>query len=136
MRVNPITVVIIDECPTARDALVSILRAEPEVLVVGEARSGVEGLAAVATLRPDIVLMDARMPGMDGMEGIRRVKELLPATKVLCLLVHTRDISTVLAAGADAYIMKDVSRHQLCLKVKELGSTPVGPEASMGLGCC
>ena len=136
VRVNPITVVIIDDCPAARDALVSILRGEPEVLVVGEAQSATEGLAAAEMLRPDVVLMDFQMPGRGGAAAIRRVKELLPDTKVLCLLVHTRDISNALGAGAEAYLMKDAGRQELCRKIRELGSAPVRPSAQLGPRFC
>ena len=117
---EPIRILIVDDDPDARNALASILRPHPRVLVVGTAESGIEALQLAQELRPAVVLMDTQMPGMDGAEATRRIKEQLPEIKVLCLLVHIRDIPTALAAGADAYMMKDAGRLELCSKIRAL----------------
>ncbi|MCH7675506.1 response regulator transcription factor [candidate division KSB1 bacterium] len=117
---EPIRVLIVDDDSDARNALASILRPHPSVLVVGTAESGTEALQLAQELRPAVILMDAQMPGMDGAEATRRIKEQLPEIKVLCLLVHIRDIPTALAAGADAYMMKDAGRLELCSKIRAL----------------
>ena len=119
-RNEPIRVLIVDDDFDARKALAIILRSHPSVLVVGAAESGTEALQLAKELRPAVVLMDAQMPEMDGAEATRRIKEQLPEVKVLCLLVHIRDIPTALAAGADAYIMKDAGRLDLCGKIRAL----------------
>ena len=117
---EPIRVLIVDDDPVARNALASILRPHPRVSVVGTAESGIEALQLAQELRPAIVLMDTQMPGMDGAEATRRIKAQLPKIKVLGLLVHLGDIPTVLAAGADAYMMKDAGRLDLCSKIRAL----------------
>ena len=117
---EPIRVLIVDDDPDARNALASILRPHRRVLVVGAAESGTEALQLAKELRPTVVLMDAQMPGMNGAEATRHIKEQLPEIKVLCLLVHIRDIPTALAAGADAYLMKDAGRLALCRKISDL----------------
>ena len=119
---EPIRVLIVDDDSDARNALASILRPHPSVLVVGTAESGAEALQLAQELRPAVILMDAQMPGMDGAETTRRLKEQLPEIKVLCLLIHIGDIPTALAAGADAYMMKDAGRLDLCSKIRGLSS--------------
>ncbi len=113
-----IRVLIVDDCSAVRDGLQSILRAYPDIEVVGEAEDGVEGLAKAEQLQPGVVLMDAQMPEMDGVEATLRIKERFPNIKVLYLTVHTRYIEPALAAGADGYLMKDVGRVELVQAIK------------------
>ncbi len=65
-------VLIADDQELVRTGFAMILRAAPDIDVVGEAGDGDEAVQAVARLRPDVVLMDVRMPGMDGIEATRR----------------------------------------------------------------
>ena len=57
----------------------NLVRAIPELTVVGEAASGEEALDAAAELGPELVLMDIRMPGMSGFEASRALRERFPA---------------------------------------------------------
>ena len=115
-----IRVLIVDDSSAARHGLRSILRALPDMEVVGEASNGRDAIVTTGKLRPDVILMDAQMPEMDGVEATRRIKDLLPQVKVLFLAVHTEHIEVALAAGADAYLMKDSGRQELSRKIREL----------------
>src|SRR5215210_297301 len=79
-----IRVLVAEDSVTARELLVQILAAEPEIQVVGEARDGVEAVALTAKLRPDLVLMDIQMPRMDGLAA---TKEIMIATPTAIVLV-------------------------------------------------
>jgi DNA-binding NarL/FixJ family response regulator len=81
----------------------------PDVEVLGEAADGQESVALVAECRPDVVLMDMQMPVMDGLEATRRIKEQWPEVKIIALTIYARYRAKALAAGADAFLLKDGS---------------------------
>ena len=119
--VEKIKVLIVDDSAAVRDGLASILRANSDINVVGEAAGGVEAMAKADQLQPHVILMDVQMPEMDGIEATRRIKERLPHAKVLVLTVHAEYVDTALAAGADGYLLKDSGRRELLQAIRELG---------------
>jgi two-component system chemotaxis response regulator CheB len=68
-----IRVLLVDDSPTLRHLIRSILDSDPALQVVGEARNGKEAIALCHKLDPDIVTTDIRMPEMDGYEAIRHI---------------------------------------------------------------
>jgi chemotaxis response regulator CheB len=107
-------VLVVDDKADWRTTLRDLVRAIPELTVVGEAASGEEALEAVARLNPELVLMDIRMPGMGGFEASRRLIERHPATVVLLISVDGRDADAVAGSGAAAVIRKhELSAHAL-----------------------
>jgi DNA-binding NarL/FixJ family response regulator len=68
-----IRVVIADDQALVREGVSVLLRAQPDIEVVGEATDGREAVELAAELRPDVVLMDVRMPGMNGLEAARLI---------------------------------------------------------------
>lgn len=66
-------VLIVDDSPTAREVLATILGSDPDLEVVGFARNGREGVAQVKKLKPDVVTMDLNMPVMDGFAATREI---------------------------------------------------------------
>ncbi len=116
-----IRVLIADDSPEARDGLEAILRAYPDLEVVGPAADGSEAISKARQLRPSIVLMDIQMPGMDGLEATRRIKAQLPEIKLLLLTVHAEHIEAAMSAGADGFLMKDCTRRELIQEVRRLG---------------
>ena len=118
---DKITVLIADDGPSIRDGLQSILRAYPDIKVVGEATNGVEAIARAEQLQPGVILMDAQMPELDGIAATRQIKERWPNIKILLLTVHVEYIEAALAAGADGYLLKDSGGQELLQAIKELG---------------
>ena len=68
-----IRTVVCDDEPDAREGIVTMLRADPTVLVVGEARSGSEAVDAITNQAPDLVFLDVQMPKLDGFGVIERI---------------------------------------------------------------
>jgi len=97
-----------DDSREARVALKTMLASEPAIEVVGEAADGREAIARAETLRPDVVLMDVAMPVLDGIDATRRIKELLPATRIIAFAGSEEGeiVSAMLEAGASAYCVK------------------------------
>jgi DNA-binding NarL/FixJ family response regulator len=99
-------VLVVDDQAEWRAILRDIVRAIPELTVVGEAATGEGALAAAERLAPQLVLMDIRMPGMGGFEASRRLIASHPETVVLLISIDGRDADAVRASGAAAVIRK------------------------------
>lgn len=105
---NRIRVVLVDDQELFREALGTLLGAEPTVEVVGQAADGAAALETALKLRPDVILMDLRMPGMNGVEATQRICKALPNTRVLVLTTFEEDeeVFAALQAGAAGYLLK------------------------------
>jgi len=115
-----IKVLLADDQSLVRAGFRMILKAEPDVEVVGEAADGREAVAKTATHRPDVVLMDVRMPEMNGIEATRLIATGDGAPRVLVLTTFDRDeyVYEALRAGASAFLLKDAPEHQLLAAIR------------------
>jgi DNA-binding NarL/FixJ family response regulator len=102
-----VRVLIADDRPTTRQGLKALLSLVPQVMLVGEAADGQECVDLVMKCNPDVVVMDLQLPVMDGVEATRLIKERWPAVRVIALTMHARYRSDALAAGVDAFLLKD-----------------------------
>lgn len=102
-----VRVVIADDRRATRQGLRALLDLLPEVEIVGEAADGQASVELVAERRPDVVVIDMQMRGMDGVEATRRIKAQWPAVRVIALTMYAGYRSAALAAGADAFLLKD-----------------------------
>ena len=127
---RPVRVLVVDDDPLVRSALVMVLGGAPDLLVVGEAADGDEVPAATAAHRPDVVLMDVRMPRTDGL----RATEALVAARgaagpdaagpsVLVLTTFDTDdlVLRALRAGAAGFLLKDTPPAQIVEAVRAVG---------------
>ncbi|WP_313025251.1 response regulator transcription factor [Mobilicoccus sp.] len=106
-----VRVVVADDQDLVRAGLVMILRAQPDIDVVGEAADGLEAVEATTRLRPDVLLVDIRMPGLDGIEVTRRVAGPGVAHPPAVVVITTFDLDEyvlgALRAGARGFLLKD-----------------------------
>ena len=98
------------------------LELEPDMMVVGEARTGEEAVQMVVADRPDVVLLDVRLEGADGPEVCRRILEVAPGTAVVMLTNYAQDgfVLRSLMAGAKGYVIKDVQLSELKKMVRSV----------------
>jgi DNA-binding NarL/FixJ family response regulator len=108
-RNRPVRVLLVEDHELYAQTLRMLLASNERIEVVGRAVDGAEGVRAAAALGPDVVLMDISMPVLDGIEATRRLRKRLPAVRIVMLTSSPDedDIRDALAAGADAYLMKD-----------------------------
>jgi DNA-binding NarL/FixJ family response regulator len=112
--------VVADDQDLVREGLRLMLDAEPDIEVVGEARTGIEALAQSRRHDPDVVLMDVRMPDLDGIEATTRLTQTGTRARVLVLTTFDLDeyIYLALKAGASGFLLKDATREQLAAAVR------------------
>lgn len=110
-------VLVADDRPCSREALCALLATWEEIAVVGEAANGREALFLIPSCRPDVVLIDARMPVMNGLEATRVIKGGWPAIRVVMLTLYASAKDDALAAGADEFLIKGCSAHELLVAI-------------------
>jgi len=105
-----ISVLIVDDQALLRTAFSSLVEAEDDLQVVGEAADGQQAVELAARLSPDVVVMDVRMPAMDGIEATRRIVagRRTAAPRVLILTTFDLDeyVFEALRAGASGFVLK------------------------------
>lgn len=120
----PTRVVIVDDQAMIRMGLRMILDHEPDIVTVGEAGDGEAAVALAAAERPDVVLMDIRMPRLDGVEATRRIRAdpALEGVRVAVLTTFDDEeyVTGALAAGADAFLLKDTDPGTLVACVRRV----------------
>jgi DNA-binding NarL/FixJ family response regulator len=115
-----IRVVVADDQGMVRSGFSTLLNAQPDIEVVGEAVNGQEAIARAAELRPDVMLMDVRMPVLDGLQATRQVAAMDGAPRVLVLTTFDLDdyVYEALRAGASGFLLKDASAGELAEAVR------------------
>lgn len=101
--------------------------------VVGEAGDGEEAVRLAAELQPDVILMDVSMPDVDGVEATRRIRDLLPDTRVIMLTMHPDQevVAAALRAGAAGYLVKDCSTEEIAEAVRLAASDDAAMSADI-----
>jgi len=119
-----IRLVVVDDHPVVRHGLVSMLRYEPDLQVVGEAGDGPAAVARILELQPDVVLLDLNLPQFSGIEVMRQVRPQLPQVRFLVLTTYDTDeyIIPALEAGAQGYLLKDATPDELTRAVHSLAA--------------
>jgi DNA-binding NarL/FixJ family response regulator len=133
----PLRIVVADDQRAVREALATVLDAEPGLVVVGLAADGDEAVDLARRFSPDVVLMDLRMPNTDGVAATGRMSKELPQVKVVVLTTFADDASIIAAleAGATGFLTKDAGREQIALAVRSAaaGQSVLDPVAQASL---
>ncbi len=127
----PIRVAIVDDQAMVRAGFTSLLDAEPDIEVVGDAADGEAAVELVCRLKPDVTLMDIRMPLLDGISATRRLVEARVETRVLVLTTFDLDqyVFDALRAGASGFLLKDATAEELAsaIRVVAAGESLLAP---------
>src|SRR5438132_10465623 len=114
-----IRVLLADDHDILRQGLKLLLGLQPEIEIVGEARTGLEAVEMAQKLKPDVVVMDISMAGMDGLEACQRIRGQVPETQVLMLTMHESEeyFLQALRMGAAGYLVKKVAPTELHMAI-------------------
>ena len=120
----PVRLVLADDHEIMRVGLRSLLEAQVNWRVVGEAIDGEEAVEMVLSLKPDVALLDIAMPKISGLEAARQILTQVPRTKILLLSAHdsAQVIADVLDSGAKGYVLKSDAARDLVAAVQALYS--------------
>ncbi|MEB3288240.1 MAG: response regulator transcription factor [Vampirovibrionales bacterium] len=111
----PIQLYIVEDYHLTRMGLTSALSEFPRIKFVGEAGSAEEALSDLPNKKVDVLILDLGLPGMNGIEMAQEVKKRWPEMKIVILTSHNQseEIIAALAAGANAYALKDIKPSRL-----------------------
>ncbi len=132
-----IRVLIADDQALFRRGLLVVLGTEDDIEVVAEAENGEESVERAGEEAPDVVLMDVRMPRMSGIEAARRIREVLPSTKILMLTVSDEedDLYEAIKSGANGYLLKEISVEEVAEAIRAVvqGQSLISPSMASKL---
>lgn len=115
-----IRILLADDHAILRAGLRSLLNAQSDMEVVGEAGTGEEAVHVAGAVQPDIVLMDISMGGAGGVAATRQVLQLCPTARVLMLTMHddAAYVQQALDAGAAGYVLKRAADSELLAGIR------------------
>jgi len=115
-----VTVVLADDHPVVLAGIRSLLRADPEIALVGEASDGLAALTIIKDLLPHVAVLDISMPGMNGLELTRRLAEECSGVRVIAMTVHEDRayVQPLLQSGARGYLLKRSAAEDLVRAVR------------------
>ncbi len=136
-QTNPIRVLLVDDHMVVRSGLSTVLSVYDDLKLVGEAGDGEEAIRLCERLQPDVILMDLLMPKMDGVTAIKAIKTRWPQIQIIALTSFKEKeyVEGALKAGANGYLLKDVSAEELVNAVRRAtaGQPSLSPEAAQVL---
>src|SRR5437879_10512345 len=116
------SIVLVEDHTILREGLRALIELEPDLKVIGEARTAAEGVRVVQGSDPTLVITDLAMPGGSGLRTIDELRAVCPNVRVLVLTAYCTDeyIVAALSAGADGYVLKDASRAELLQAIRSV----------------
>ena len=133
------SVLVVDDQTLLRIAFSSLIDAEDDLEVVGEAADGRQAVELAARLSPDVVVMDVRMPVMDGIEATRQITADRGAGDPRVLILTTFDLDeyafAALRAGASGFLLKSAPPEELLYAIRSVhdGDSVVAPSTTRRL---
>lgn len=128
---NKIRIVLADDHTLFRHGMKTLISAEQDMEVVGEASNGSEAVAVVQQNMPDVILLDIGMAGMSSFEAMRQIRRQAPETRVILLTMYDDEDYLVegMQMGAGGYVLKDSPSAQLIIAIRDVagGGSYVSP---------
>lgn len=108
-------ILLVEDHEIVREGVKTMVSAQADMEVVGEAGDGRTALRLAQKLQPDIVVMDISMPDMNGLQATEKMKQCCPEVKILMLTRHTElgFLQQIIGAGASGYVLKQSASTEL-----------------------
>jgi len=136
-KMNPISVMIVDDHDMVRMGLKILIESVPELTFAGEASNGIEAVEQYSICQPDVVLMDILMPEMDGVVATKMICDKDERACIIALTSHIDEtfVHAALEAGAISYLLKGVSSEELLAAIQDAhaGKPTLAPQATQAL---
>src|SRR4030066_692787 len=119
-----IRVVIVDDIAETRENIRKLLQFEPDVEVVGLARTGREAIEIAKDTKPDVLLMDINMPDMDGIAATEIIRKTVPFTQIVILSIQNDPnyMRRAMLAGARDFLTKPPTIDELTSAIRRAGT--------------
>jgi len=129
--VSTLRIFLADDHVVLREGLRSLVNAQSDMMVVGEAGNGRAALQQVREIQPDVVIMDVSMPEMNGIQVTERLKRAYEKIMVLILTAHDDSgyLRQLLEVGASGYVLKKAAADDLikAIRVVSAGGVYLDP---------
>ncbi|MBP7973449.1 MAG: response regulator transcription factor [Candidatus Nanopelagicales bacterium] len=136
-QAEPIRVMIVDDHAVTRTGLRTMVEAEDDMAVVGEASLASEAIAVAPALRPDVLVLDLKLPDDSGITVCRELRKKLPEASCLMLTTYATEESLVEAilAGASGFVFKEIAEADLVNAIRTVGNggSMLDPQATEGI---
>jgi DNA-binding NarL/FixJ family response regulator len=123
-------VLLVDDHPVVLTGLAALIGSDPQLTVVGTARSATDARALRPDTDPDVAVLDLQLPDGDGIALGIELKQRWPQLRVLILTMHADEATVIasLAGGLDGYLLKDADPEDVLAAVHSAagGSMVVG----------
>lgn len=119
MKIN---ILITDDMAEYRKHFSSMISKEPDMNVVGIAKSGAEAFSLAKKLKPDIILMDIQMETDNaGIDATKKILKILPNTKIVILTIHgdSENIFAGYDAGIVDFILKTSTQYEIITAIRD-----------------
>ncbi|MEU9957304.1 response regulator transcription factor [Streptomyces sp. NPDC050982] len=130
-----IRLIIAEDVPMLRGALVALLELEQDLSVVAEVGNGNDILPTVLEHRPDIAVIDIDLPGTDGLTAAAKLRSCVPSCRVLIItsLGNPAALRRALAAQVDGYVLKDALPSELAQAIRKVaaGQRVIDPQLAL-----
>ena len=127
-------ILLVDDHPLMRRGQADLLNREPDLEVCGEAGTAREAMESIAKLKPDLVLVDMALPDKDGLELIKDIHALHPGLPMLAMSMQEESLyaARVLRAGGRGYLMKADGPERLAAAIRTVlsGQVALSPRMS------
>ena len=102
--------------------LKSLFEEFDEIEIIAEAQTGKEAVEKAKLYKPDVILMDIGLPDISGISAIKKILSANAEQKIIMLTSHLseQEVFASLAAGANAYVLKDINTELLVMVIKSV----------------
>lgn len=117
----PVRMILADDHELFRDGFIAMLKKQPDIEIVGEAKDADELIKLTRELKPDVIVTDILMPpGMNGIEATKKILTEFPGTGIIALSMFNDEnlLSQMIEAGAKGYLLKNAHKDEIIEAVK------------------